>query len=107
MRVVSRDMRERIEFGMAAAADRLVRLESSPLVMGGTIGLVVFVGENGPEPYFVANWQYSQDFDESGFDRDVWLSLASSLEETAHDIRIGHLDDFLLPRVKPDVDGTA
>ncbi len=107
MRVVAYESKERIEFGMAAAAVKLVRTENSPLIMGGTLGLVRIIDGEEPGFHFISSWQYSQDFDASGFDKGLFIALAEYLENTAAEIRMGHLDGFLLPMTKPDIDGTA
>jgi len=107
MRVVSINSKDAIEAAMGLATERLVRMNSSPLIMGGSIGLLCFIDGESPGFNFVSDWQYSPDFDQTGLDRDVMVALADYLENVAAMIRRREVDGLMQPREQPDVDGTA
>lgn len=116
MRVVHHELKYGIAAGMQNATSRLVDVPNSPLLMGGTVGLVYFI--DGPEAgfNFVSDFAPSPDYGESGFPKELWMAFADYLENIAQNIREGKLDRFCQPRQGPltfnlntpdDVDGSA
>ncbi len=107
MRVVSIKSKDAIETAMGFATERLVRTDGSPLIMGGTVGLLCFIDGESPGLHFVSDWQYSPDFDQKGLDRDMLVSLADYLENVAAMIRMHEVNGLMQPREPSEIDGTA
>lgn len=107
MKGVYHAQKEAVETGMHAATERLVGISQSPLLMGGTIGLVYFL--DGPEQgfNFVSDFRYSPEHDQEGFPKELWLAFADYLENIVGKIRTGQLDSFCVPYVDQQVDGRA
>lgn len=97
MRGLRFDQKQAVEEGMKFATDRLVRISQSPLVMGGTFGLVYFIDGPTQGLNWVSDFQFSPDFDEGGFPRELFESLANFFDDLSAKIRSGAYDDFCKP----------
>lgn len=106
MKSVSNKMKEKIELGMKHATHGLVHSYGSPVLLGGSIGVIYFVDGETPGFNFVSDVQYAADFNETGCPKELWLAFGAYLRTIADAIDAGQLDSIMKP-LKGDVDGNA